>query len=127
MNLARTINNCSVCGGGGKRLQCQVIEKPDTVFVLPFDVSQIQEEIISAYGSVLRENYCEFGSKEVCFSYLNLLIQSKHVKRIVATPDFIQSHFGVEIVDGEIGNVFGVKIISATNFLSTKVKAEIEA
>lgn len=126
MNLARAINSCNVCNVSGKRFQCQEIKTSDTVFVLPFDFSSFDEEIISSYGFTIRERFCENGLEEVCNTYLNFLIQSKSVLRVVATPEYIKSHFNADIEDGEIGSVFGIKLISTRNFLSAKVKAEIQ-
>lgn len=125
MNLPLAINSCNVCGVKGNRLQCQEIKSSGTVFVLPYEFSEIEEEVVRSYGMTIRQRFCENGSEEVCSTYLTFLIQSKSIKRVVAMPEYIKSHFGVEIEEGEIGNIFGIKFISTRNFLSAKVKAEI--
>ncbi len=122
---SQVINSCIVCGAGGNRKQCQDFNISGTVFVLPYEFSEIEEEVVRSYGTTIRERFCENGSEEVCSTYLTFLLQSRSIKKIVATPEYIKSHFGLEIEEGEIGNIFGIKLISTRNFLSTKVKAEI--
>lgn len=125
MNLPLAINSCNVCGVKGNRFQCQEIKSSGTVFVLPYEISEIEEGVISSYGMVIRERYCENGMQEVCSSYLTFLIQSNSVQVIVATPEYIKTYFNVDVEEGEIENVFGIKIVSTRKFLSAKVKAEI--